>query len=282
MNTSNVILIGRFSNRHLGRALRAIAVAAVIALVCVLSSAAFGANPAEEMAEAGATGGIDPEGNSWMSIQQSIEQFAHPEFILRLFLSLSLAVACACAIAWHPRRAALKDPLSDFEERKALILLGMVGAVVAELSGTSSTLAFVIFGIGALLRFRTLLDNPKLTGKAITIVVVGLACGMGSWAMAVFVTGFTWLLVYWLDSHSSCRVRIRLDENVDPKPIFGLVQSLLVSHKCRLQSSALYEDKGQMVFLLYIPAGVDPRNLEAEVRSKLKKSDVSKIDVDVV
>jgi hypothetical protein len=302
MNTSNIILLERLarkekvpisstymkpahlfsSNRHIGRALRAIVAVAVIALVSVLSSAAFGANPAEEMAKGGITGGIDPKGNSWMSIQQSIQQFAHPEFILRIFLSLSLAVACACAIAWHPRRASLTNPLSDFEERKALILLGMVGAVVAELSGTSQTLAFVIFGIGALLRFRTLLDNPKLTGKAITIVVVGLACGMGSWAMAVFVTAFTWLLVFWLDSHASCRVRIRLDDNVDPKPIFGLVQSLLVSHKCRLQSSALYEDKGQMVFLLYIPAGVDPRNLEAEVRSKLRKSDVTKIDVDVV
>jgi len=302
MNTSNVILLERLarkkkvpisstymkpahlfsSNRHFGRALRPIATVAVIVLVSVLCSAAFGANPAQEMAKTGATGGIDPKGNSWVSIQESIEQFGHPQFILRLFLSLSLAVGCAWAIAWHPRRSSLMDPLSDFEERKALILLGMVGAVVAELSGTSSTLAFVIFGIGALLRFRTLLDNPKLTGKAITIVVVGLACGMGSWAMAVFVTAFTWVLVFWLDSHSSCRVRIRLDDGVDPKPIFGLVQSLLVSHKCRLQSSALYEDKGQMVFLLYIPAGVDPRILEAEVRSKLRKSDVSKIDVDVV
>jgi len=269
-------------NRHFGRVLRAIAAVAVIALVSVLCSAAFGANPVTEMAKTGATGGIDPKGNSWESIQQSIEQFGHPEFILRLFLSLSLAVGCAWAIAWHPRRSSLMNPLSDFEERKALILLGMVGAVVAELSGTSQTLAFVIFGIGALLRFRTLLDNPKLTGKAITVVVVGLACGMGSWAMAVFVTAFTWLLVFWLDSHASCRVRIRVDDNVDPKPIFGLVQSLLVSHKCRLQSSALYEDKGQMVFLLYIPSGVDPRILEAEVRSKLRKSDVSKIDVDVV
>jgi hypothetical protein len=302
MNTSKIILLERplskektpintisgmpsrllRSNRHFGRALRAIVAVAVIALVSVLSSAAFGANPAEEMAKAGATGGIDPKGNSWVSIQESIQQFGHPQFILRLFLSLTLAVGCAWAIAWHPRRSSLMDPLSDFEERKALILLGMVGAVVAELSGTSQTLAFVIFGIGALLRFRTLLDNPKLTGKAITIVVVGLACGMGSWAMAVFVTAFTWVLVFWLDSHASCRVRIRLDDNVDPKPIFGMVQSLLVSHKCRLQSSALYEDKGQMVFLLYIPAGVDPRILEAEVRSKLRKSDVSKIDVDVV
>lgn len=46
--------------------------------------------------------------------------------------------------------------------------------------------------------------------------------------------------------------------------------------------AALYEDKGQMVFLLYIPAKIDPRKLEAEVRAKLRKSDVSKIDVDVV
>jgi hypothetical protein len=302
MNTSNIILLERLArkkklpisstymkpahlfcfNRNFGWARRPIVAGAFIVLVSVLSSAAFGANPAEEMAKAGTTGGIDPKGNSWVSIQQSIEQFGHPQFILRLFLSLTLAVGCAWAIAWHPRRSSLMNPLSDFEERKALILLGMVGAVVAELSGTSSTLAFVIFGIGALLRFRTLLDNPKLTGKAITIVVVGLACGMGSWAMAVFVTAFTWVLVFWLDSHASCRVRIRLDDNVDPKPIFGMVQSLLVSHKCRLQSSALYEDKGQMVFLLYIPAGVDPRILEAEVRSKLRKSDVSKIDVDVV
>jgi len=268
--------------RSLRRALATVGVVVAIAFLTLLSSAAFGANPAEEMAKAGATGGIDPKGNSWVSIEKSVEQFAHPSFILRLFLSLTLAVGCAFAIAWHPRRAALRDPLRDFEERKALILLGVVGAVVAELSGTSQTLAFVIFGVGALLRFRTLLDNPKLTGKAIMVVVVGLACGMGSWAMAVFVTAFSWLLMFWLDSHSSCRVRIRLDDTEDPKPVFDAVQSLLVSHNCRVQSSSLYEDKGRMVFLLYLPSGVDPTRLEHEVRAKLRKNQVSKIAVDVI
>src|SRR5256886_17337298 len=163
----------------------AIASVAVIALACVLSSSVLGANPAEEMAKVGTT---DPKGNSWLSIQNSIEQFGHPEFILRLFLSLGLAVGCAWVIAWHPRRSSLANPLSDLEERKALVLLGMVGAVVAELSGSSQTLAFVIFGIGALLRFRTLLDNPKLTGKAITVVGVGLAGGMGPGPMGEVVT----------------------------------------------------------------------------------------------
>jgi len=269
-------------NRRLRRVLPIIAGVAVIVLITVLSSVAFGANPAEEMTKAGATGGVDPKGNSWESIQRSVLQFGHPDFILRLLLSLVLAVGCAIAIAWHPRRASLRDPLRDFEERKALILLGVVGAVVAELSGTSQTLAFVIFGIGALLRFRTLLDNPKLTGKAIMVVVVGLACGMGSWAMAVFVTAFSWLLMFWLDSHSSCEVRIRLNNGADAKPVFDTVQSLLLSHKCRLQSSSLYEDKGRMVFLLYIPNGVDPGKLEDEVRTRLRKNDVSKIAVDVI
>src|SRR6476646_9848118 len=278
----NILTMWLGQRKHIRPALRIICAIAVVTLISVLSSAAFGANPAEEMTKSGATGGIDPKGNSWTSIQQSVEQFAHPEFILRLFLSLSLAVGCAWVIAWHPRRASLADPLADLEERKALVLLGVVGAVIAELTGTSQTLAFVIFGIGALLRFRTVLDNPKLTGKAITVVVVGLACGMGSWAMAIFVTVFSWLLVYWLDSHASCRIRIRLEDGVDPQPIFGLMQSLLVSHHCRLQSSALYEDKGQMVFILYIPARIDPRKLEAEMRAKLKKSDTSKIDVEVV
>jgi len=267
---------------HLRRALNVASIIAVVAFLSLSFSAVFGANPAEEMAKAAASGGIDPKGDSWFSIQKSLEQFAHPSFILRLFLSLALAAGCAFAIAWHPRRASLRDPLRDFEERKALILLGVVGAVVAELSGTSQTLAFVIFGIGALLRFRTLLENPKLTGKAIMVVVVGLACGMGSWAMAVFVTAFSWLLMFWLDSHSSCEVRIRLDETEDPRPIFDTVQSLLISHKCKLQSSSLYEDKGRMVFLLYLPYGVDPTRLEHEVRAKLHKNQVSKITVDIV
>ncbi len=267
---------------RLRRALHTASIILFVGLVGLSCPAAFGANPAEEMAKAGVPGGIDPKGNSWLSIQKSIEQFAHPSFILRLFLSLTLAVGCAFAIAWHPRRASLRDPLRDFEERKALILLGVVGAVVAELSGTSQTLAFVIFGIGALLRFRTLLDNPKLTGKAIMVVVVGLACGMGSWAMAVFVTAFSWLLMFWLDSHSSCEVRIRLDDTEDPRPVFDAVQSLLISHKCRVQSSSLYEDKGRMVFLLYLPNGVDPTRLEHEVRTKLHKNRVSKITVDIV
>ena len=292
-------------SRPVGRALGTLITVTLIMLAVLLPSAAFGENPAEEMLkpndntnvlanlvakhEAGTNSissvapvSLDPKGDSWVAMQRSIEQFAHPEFLLRLFLSFTLAVACAWLVAWHPRRSSRLDSLSDLEERKTLILLGMVGAIVAELSGSNQTLAFVIFGIGALLRFRTVIDNPKLTGKAITVVVIGLACGMGSWTMAVFVTAFSWILIYWLDSHIACRIRIRVAEEVDAKLVFGSVQSLFVARRCRLQSSAVYKKKRQLEFLLHIPADLDRKQLELDVRAKLPKPDDARIKIEMV
>ena len=158
----------------------------------------------------------------------------------------------------------------------------MVGAIVAELSGSSPTLAFVIFGIGALLRFRTVLDNPKATGKAIMVVVIGLACGMGSWTMAVFVTAFSWALIYWLDSHVSCKINIRLDGNGDSKPLQNAVQSLLLPHRCRLQSCTLSKSRKRLEFLFHMPAGLDQEKLEAEVKAKLPKNGESRVTIEVV
>ena len=265
----------------LAPALRTIATFVLIFLAGTASTAAFGANPLEELGKAGpVTGGVDPHGDSWQSIQNSLQQFAQPVFVLRLFLSFLLAVACAWVVGWHPHRSKFGDPISDNEARKTLLILGLVGAVVAELTAGNPTMAFVIFGIGALLRFRTALDNPKLTGKAIMVVIIGLACGMGSWAMAVFVTAFTWLLVYWVESSVGCRMRIRLDKGVDPEPVFGAVQALLVTLGCQVKSSELNSAKAQMVFLMLISSGLDPKKLEADVRAKLPQGEDARIDIE--
>jgi hypothetical protein len=254
---------------------------AASALVLVTMSGAFAANPAEEMFKQKAGERMDPAVDSWLSLQHSLEQFFHPEYILRLFLSLALACALSWIVAWHPRSTRLAS-LSDLEERKTLVLLGMVGAIVAELSGTNQTLAFVIFGIGALLRFRTVLDNPKLTGKAITVVIIGLACGMGSWVMAIFVTAFSWVLIFWLESRVACRLRVRLTDDVDPEEMFSSMQSMLVSRGCRLQGSALVKGKRLLEFYLHIPADLDLRKLELDLRSMLPKPGDARITMNIV
>ncbi len=261
---------------------RPVLTVAIVATVCAVSWAAFASDPFEHIVDKpdAIGGGIDPHGDSWQSMQHSLLQFSHFEYIARLFVSLLLAVACAWIVAWHPQSTRQKS-LNDLEERKALVLLGMVGAVVSELSSINHSLALVIFGIGALLRFRTVLDNPKLTGKAIIVVVIGLACGLGSWAMAVFVTAFSWVLIYWLDSRVACRLRIRLPKDVDPEPVFGAVQSLLISRGFRMQGSTIYKAKGQLAFLMHVPASFDIAQLRSELRSAVPQAENARIDLEV-
>jgi hypothetical protein len=227
------------------------------------------------------TGGLDPHGDSLVSIQNSFQQFAHPSFVLRLFLSLTLSVLCSSAIAWHPRRWSHAGQMFDPEERKAFIILGVVGAIVAELSGTNPTLAFVIFGIGALLRFRTLLDNPKSTGKAVLVVVIGLACGMGSWTMAVFVTVFSCVLLFWLESRLTGTMTIRLNTNRDSKTLQDTVESFLISHRCHPHCFTVSKGKKRMELLFDMPADIDREKLEAELATKLPKNGDTRVSIDL-
>jgi hypothetical protein len=203
------------------------------------------------------------------AIVESFQQFIHWQMMLRILLGFGLAVACGWFIAWHPRRAAKSDAAADLEETKTLILLGMVGAAVAEISKLDEHMAFVIFGIGALVRFRTVMDNPKVTGKAIMVVVIGLACGMNQWAMAAFVTGLTWVLVYWLDSHVSARFKIRVTGKQDARLMFAEVQEFLKRHRCRVKAASFYESKRSMVLVAHIPATMDPVEIEMSLSAKM-------------
>ncbi len=203
------------------------------------------------------------------AVVQSFQQFLHWQMMLRILLGFALAVACGWFIAWHPRRSTKADAAADLEETKTLILLGMVGAAVAEISKLDQNMAFVIFGIGALVRFRTVMDNPKVTGKAIMVVVIGLACGMNEWAMAAFVTGLTWVLVYWLDSHISARFKIRVTGKQEVRMIYGEVQDFLRIHRCRVKASSIYESKRSMLLVAHVPADLDPSELEMSLAAKI-------------
>lgn len=217
---------------------------------------------------------------AFSDIGHALAEVFHWGVVLRLLLGLLLAVILAGVIAWHPRRATRLDPLNDLEERKTLMLLGMVGAVVAALvtardddgaNAMAGYLAFVIFGIGALMRFRTALENPKLTGKAILVVVIGIACGLTEWALAFWMTVASFLLIWFLDSHVACRVRITLggrrEANIEESA--ETARRILAENRCRTKSSTVDQDRRRIVMLAHMPAQLDPRLLEVALRSAL-------------
>lgn len=203
------------------------------------------------------------------TVANSLGQFLHWQMMLRILMGFALAVGCGWFIAWHPRRSTRGDATADLEETKTLILLGMVGAAVAEISKLDEHMAFVIFGIGSLVRFRTVMDNPKVTGKAIMVVVIGLACGMNEWAMAAFVTVLTWVLIFWLDSHISARFKLRVTGKQEIRTVFADAQEFLKKNRCRVKAASLNESKRSMVIVAHVPAEMDPVQLEMNLSARI-------------
>lgn len=266
-NNSDINGFGAFPRKSANRVINPFGAVLSIIMLCAACASAAGANP---LIGGGASAPAPQTQASHMdAILYGFSQFIHWQMMLRILLGFGLAVGCGWFIAWHPRRSTRSNPLADHEETKTLILLGMVGAVVAEVSKLDQNMAFVIFGIGSLVRFRTVMDNPKVTGKAIMVVIIGLACGMNQWAMAAFVTGLTWLLIFWLDSHISARIKLRVTGKQDVRLIYADAQDFLRRHHCRIKAAKLFESKRNMAFVAHVPATLDVDEFEANFRLKV-------------
>ena len=76
-------------------------------------------------------------------------------------------------------------------------------------------IALVLFGIGGLVRFRTVFDDPRQTGLAIIAAVLGLACGMSEYALAGIALAVVYLVNWWLTRTTVLRVRVRGRKGAD-------------------------------------------------------------------
>ena len=122
--------------------------------------------------------------------------FHDSELYLRFALILISATLSSALLAYHPiyRRRSLS--LEDLDLRRTLIIYGIVGALIAVVCSVSPSMAFVIFGIGGLMRFRTDVGASKDTGNAIMVTLIGLCWGLGLELVAVLATVFFWLMIF--------------------------------------------------------------------------------------
>jgi hypothetical protein len=118
---------------------------------------------------------------------------------LRFALILISATLSSALLAYHPiyRRRAIS--LDDLDLRRTLIIYGIVGALIAVVCSVSPSMAFVIFGIGGLMRFRTDVGASKDTGHTIMVTLIGLCWGLGLELVAVLATVFFWVMIFVLE-----------------------------------------------------------------------------------
>ncbi len=125
--------------------------------------------------------------------------FADPQLYLRFMAILLAATASSAMLAFHPVYRGRPTSLADLDLRKTLIIYGIVGAKIAVICTVSPSMAFVIFGIGGLMRFRTDVGASKDTGHTIMATLVGLCWGLGLEVVATIATLYFWIMIFALE-----------------------------------------------------------------------------------
>jgi uncharacterized membrane protein YhiD involved in acid resistance len=109
---------------------------------------------------------------------------------------LPLAAALGSALALRPRRRG--TPARTPAVLQTQIILSIVGAVIMLVVGASLARAFGIVGAANLIRYRSKIDDPKDAVVMLCTLAVGLASGVGLYALAVvstaFIAGALWVI----------------------------------------------------------------------------------------
>jgi anti-anti-sigma factor len=91
--------------------------------------------------------------------------------------------------------------------RHAQILLCISGAMMMVIIGNSLVRAFGIAGAASIIRFRTPVEDPKDITIIFLLMALGMACGIGAFAVAGLSTAFLCLFLLFLDRRAEHRAR---------------------------------------------------------------------------
>jgi hypothetical protein len=225
-----------------------------------------GAAHAQPGFELGRPPEVEPA-RGWETLLDGWSDFADGWLLLDMVLVLLIALVLGAVIGYHPATRRRMSSLEHFEQPKTVLMYSMVAAVVALLVKVEPAMAFVIFGIGGLLRFRTLVGEAKDTGRVILVTVVGLCCGLKIFIVAVPATVIGWLVVYFLEQQPAGIIRVSgVAEDkmrASNKAHRGLIESagfIVIGEQTKFI-------KREFAFVVKAPPAIDRARLDADFES---------------
>ena len=169
--------------------------AILLALSLLLAPAALGAQPAQKPQQPETFPGAVEEPRP----QDTDNHPPHPlHEIDDAMVRLPLAAALGAALALRPKRRG--TPARTPAVVQTQIMLAVVGAVIMLVVGASLARAFGIVGAANLIRYRSKIEDPKDAVVMLCALAVGLASGVGLYALTVFSTVFIGAALWVIES----------------------------------------------------------------------------------
>jgi len=207
------------------------------------------------------------------SLGEGWQGFTDLGFLLAALLTLSLAAILGAAIAYHPKNRQTADTLEEIEAPKVYITYAVTGALIGIMViKYGLVVGFVLFGIGGLIRFRTVLRSASLTSQAIFVTLIGLSCGLDMPHVAVLATAFGFVLIYALNTRFTYRINVRALPPERIAEAADVYRGLLEQEGCLIMSEKKSPEKARITFIFRSKRDVPRRLLEDLLESKIDKS----------
>ena len=130
---------------------------------------------------------------------------------------LPLAALLGTALALRPRRRG--TPTRQPAVVQTQIVLAVVGALIMLVVGASLARAFGIVGAANLIRYRSKIDDPKDAVVMLCALAVGLASGVGLYALSIFATVFLvaalWVIESFEKGMKAFDLKVKLGKDAD-------------------------------------------------------------------
>jgi uncharacterized membrane protein YhiD involved in acid resistance len=131
---------------------------------------------------------------------------------------LPLAALLGAALALRPKRRGTPPRTAPVIQTQ--IILAVVGAVIMLVVGASLARAFGIVGAANLIRYRSKIEDPKDAVVMLCALAVGLASGVGLYALGIFSTVFIVAALWVIESFEPrtgkpFALRVKVGERTD-------------------------------------------------------------------
>ena len=167
------------------------------------------------------------------SLGEGWRGFTDIRFLVNALLTLVLATVLGSIIAYHPKRGQMADTPEEIEAPKVYVTSAMIGAIIGIMVVKYGlVVGFVLFGIGGLIRMRTVLRSATLTGDVIFVTLIGLSCGLDLPHVAVLSTAFGFVLIYILDAKIIYRIDVMMFASETVGPAAKAYRGVLEQHGC--------------------------------------------------
>ena len=207
------------------------------------------------------------------SLGEGWQGFTDLGFLVNTLLTLTLAAILGAMIAYHPKHVQTADTLEEIEAPKVFIMYAVIGALIGILVVKYGlVVGFVLFGIGGLIRFRTVLRSASLTGHVIFVTLIGLSCGLDLPHVAVLATAFGFVLIYVLNARITYRINVRA---LPPERIADAAvayRGVLEQQGCRIMSEKKNPERERVTFIFRNARDVTRRQLEELLETNIDAS----------